>query len=1390
MRKLFRIAGDGAGSNSVFSWQPRGDFLATSGSNGMVYVWDRHGERISGGSIELKWEGNVKRMEWDHRGEYLAILQEGSGVVEIWDIKTKQSSSVETNLKDLTFLKWSRSGPELAVGTAKGNLLMYNIKNKRKIPILGKHPKRIVCGSWSSSGKLALGSEDCTLTISDKEGNTDDQRTMKHQPLEMLFATQKGTRKAVRDSSETHLSINLGSSLLLFDLDDPENPLELAFQPKYGKIVRHLWFDDGHIMLGFSEGWLVIISTQMQEIGEEMFSARFHHRQLFDLAYSPAIKLSACCGDSGIKILDCGRGFDDVKPEELSLSGERCTKVSWSPDGQILTVATSSGSIYAFLARMKIANAAWQSQVAYLSSLREVSIVDVRTHLAPFKVPVNVEAQFVSLGGMHVAAGSKKEVHFHRFLQGDVSMVYLGEYQAKVQTVKMNDHFAAVLAGGTVILHEIEPSDPSGQRRRRVFPEEAASGVSGNVTAIALTSNLLIYATTSGSVDFFLLEKDWKLLEGTSLRHTAGIKALYPNASGTRLVIIDEHDEAFVANPVTGDMCTLKHQSRVSPRHVMWDLVDSGVIQLWDGEEIHSYVYSPTSRWGPMVTKLGPIDITPEGEIVMQPEARALPSGCSPILCCAGVMTCQDAIGNLKSVTSPQYAMPRGANMPLLKFTQSLSLHKLRSAWDAALNLDGRAFWLALSFKAMELMDVAMAIRVYRQLGDAGMVMALERIAGVEDRNLLAGHIALLYDDYNKAQEHFLASSQPLAALEMRRDLLHWDQALKLAQTLAPHEVPEISVEYARQLEFRMEYDAALQRFEAALQSVEPHRAEALRSTCLAGIARCTLRLGDLRRGMSYVKESNDMDLCRECARILEKLKQKSEAASLYEMGGQWNRAADIYITAGNLTQAAAVIDKVSHKETKLLTEYAKQCEVRGQLEEAVKAYERARDMDSVVRLCLDQLKRPERAFDIVRKNSSSTGAQHVAQYCRVEGNYRGAIEFLLMAKCYDEALDLAKTHDCMQVYTSILGDGIGPHEASLVAEYYQAHHDLGNAGYFYSLAGQYSRALTLFLQCGTSQIDRAIEVVGKARNDMLTHTLIDFLIGESDGTEKEPVHINRLYLALGNYDKAARTAVIIAKQEQERGAYMDAHSTLFKTIRELDEHKVWVPQSLMRPFILLHSYTIVKKHVNRDNHTLAARLLLRVARNISKFPDNEQNPKTKIDILTATVFECKRAKLMGSAFEYAKELMREFMKEHQREKTDPKIKRMIENIIRRRNTEEESEQLSPCPISKEPIPIMQLECPTTRDALPMCVITGQHMVIDDWCFCPRSNMPALYSEYVKHIEAEIQSGDGTATDPVTNEPVTVSELTKVSEEDALAYITAYNSMDQEETPAEDGAAS
>lgn len=338
--------------------------------------------------------------------------------------------------------------------------------------------------------------------------------------------------------------------------------------------------------------------------------------------------------------------------------------------------------------------------------------------------------------------------------------------------------------------------------------------------------------------------------------------------------------------------------------------------------------------------------------------------------------------------------------------------------------------------------------------------------------------------------------------------------------------------------------------------------------------------------------------------------------------------------------------------------------------------------------------------------------------------------------------------------------------------------------GRYYSLCGQYSRALKLFMQCGDREIDAAIDVVGKSQNESLTNQLIDFLLGEKDGIEKDANYLYRLNMSLKKYEQAAQTALILARQEQDMGQYPKAHSVLYDTIRQLEEANTKVPLQLRQQFVLLHSYIRIKSLVKVGDHMGAARLLLRVVQNLTKFPVHS------VPILTSTVIECQRAGLKTTAHEYAVMLMRPEYREH----IDVNLKRKIEAIVRRRLEAgaEPTEDLSPCPITNEMVPVTQLES-TSRDQIPMCVITGRHMVLNDWCFCPISKMPALHSAYIAYIESETNlvkleresSGLGSGApiivlDPVLGKPITASELRLASPEEATKYIQKYNNVIEE----------
>ena len=64
---------------------------------------------------------------------------------------------------------------------------------------------------------------------------------------------------------------------------------------------------------------------------------------------------------------------------------------------------------------------------------------------------------------------------------------------------------------------------------------------------------------------------------------------------------------------------------------------------------------------------------------------------------------------------------------------------------------------------------------------------------------------------------------------------------------------------------------------------------------------------------------------------------------------------------------------------------------------------------------------------------------------------------------------------------------------------------------------------------------------VGQAKDEQLTHQLIDYLMGESDGMPKDAKYLFRLYMALKQYREAARTAIIIAREEQIAGKFYSA---------------------------------------------------------------------------------------------------------------------------------------------------------------------------------------------------------------------------------------------------------
>lgn len=104
------------------------------------------------------------------------------------------------------------------------------------------------------------------LTISNEFGDTIRQSSLRELPSNIQFSERKQDVRSQLIEGTISLILNK-KTMFLYSIDDPDNPIELAFQQKYGEIVNYQWYGDGYIMIGFSQGYLIVISTHAKEIG-------------------------------------------------------------------------------------------------------------------------------------------------------------------------------------------------------------------------------------------------------------------------------------------------------------------------------------------------------------------------------------------------------------------------------------------------------------------------------------------------------------------------------------------------------------------------------------------------------------------------------------------------------------------------------------------------------------------------------------------------------------------------------------------------------------------------------------------------------------------------------------------------------------------------------------------------------------------------------------------------------------------------------------------------------------------------------------------------------------------------------------------------------------------
>ncbi|KAL3267293.1 hypothetical protein HHI36_011424 [Cryptolaemus montrouzieri] len=1144
---LFRLEQPHGTGDIYVAWQKgSGNYLATTGLDYMVNLFDRYGQIKD----RIRLPGLCSGFEWDTDGDLLAIISQTSQVI-IWDANTLKKLSVDIGFKDtLSCLIWAKNIPILAIGTSKGNVSIYDHNSSKRIPVIGKHTKKITCGAWNNDNLLALGSEDKTISISNMEGDTLRIITLRSEPSVLQFSEMKMDDRV--GSGQNTVSIIVGKkTLYLFNLLDPENPIELAFQQHYGNIVAYQWFGDGYILIGFSSGYFIAISTHIKEVGQELFQVKNHKNALTHIAVCEAVGKAASCGDSSVKIHDLANLHETSSV--LNLTQESgLERIAWSEDGQLLAVCTRAGSLNVYVSHMRLLTSVCIPRIAILSSLTEVSLYNydpAKVKLIPIPITLEIEPSFIGVGTYHLAVGMNNRIWFYDLtkpqpgVEDSPLLLKDRQYLGGVDSIKMNAEYAAVFYEDKIQLHMIEhPEADQEEKESLIFPNDNRDD---NITCYVITADFLIYGTDSGDIIYFCLE-EWN--HANEHKHSISITHLFVDITGTRVAFFDVKSLGYIYNAVS-DKSIIIPDLPNKITGVTWDsnMADRDVFIVFNENEVFTYVYVQYSIYDSYVKKVG---------------HTALVSKQIPLLMACGEVLAATSGGQLTQIQLNTHNTILRANVENnLKtwetyYNKQLALNRFNSAYNSCELIKSKELWSKLAEECMKHLEIALALKIYKKLEDVSMVCSLKNIREIEDIKLICGYVSMFLGDFDRAQNWFLNSSNPQTALEMRRDLLQWEQALELAKKMAPEHISLISREYAQQLEFIGNYSEALIHYEKALQE---NLSDDHTYMCKAGIARCSLHCNNLRHGLSIALELDVKNLQKDCAEIMDKKKQLNEAALLFEKCENYDRAAMNYIKLKNWSKVSELLPKVS--SGKIHLEYAKAKEEEGHYQEAIKAYYTAKDMDSVIRLHLEHLNNPEEAAELVQETKSVEGAKLVAKFFLRLNDYDSAIRFLAMSKCNEEAFELARKYRKMEQYGEILlntlsEDEVKPQDFASIAQYFENERDLLLAGTYWYHAKDYNKAMKHLLTAAKSNskenlaLSMAIDVVSSSKNEKLSNTLIEFLLGETDGLPKDPKYLFRLYMAKKQYREAAKSALIIANDEQINGNYRNAHDVLLVCIR------------------------------------------------------------------------------------------------------------------------------------------------------------------------------------------------------------------------------------------------
>ncbi|KAI3642844.1 hypothetical protein MP228_012399 [Amoeboaphelidium protococcarum] len=637
------------------------------------------------------------------------------------------------------------------------------------------------------------------------------------------------------------------------------------------------------------------------------------------------------------------------------------------------------------------------------------------------------------------------------------------------------------------------------------------------------------------------------------------------------------------------------------------------------------------------------------------------------------------------------------------------------------------AEWLTVIKIALEFMSIQLAFEVVQLLIQRKLLMvqfnssysivqlqdALLVLQKCVDKRYVQGEICRILQQYELAEMHYLQCFTPQKTVEMWIELENLDRAYQIAKTLQDYDISTVYLLQADKKESQKQYQDALKLYKKA----QDGRLESLKSVAVRGAIKMMLRCNQIQSAVEQALSLNDPAFSGECGEILQSLAYNEEALHMYVKAQDFNRATALMLKLGKYQLARKIIAKV--KDGKVQSDYGKHLEAQGEFSEARQYYIKAQDHLALVQLLVRKLGSVDEAVDLVKQSKDQTAGKYLITYLIEELNdSQSAIDVALEIGQHDLAFVMAKNHNKLDIYADRLVNLESVDNIKSMAEEMEQRQLYNVAAKLHLRLKDFGRVERLLprLAIDDSYLVICADLFSNTKNKEAAIKVWNSLQKHLSNLDYNLVY---QFLSVSGLHDVMTSFVIsksadLMKDEQ----ILDARRILCKF---LEDHPEIQNQEVSRYLILCQSFVLSPMHSDRSEIETQAVLLSRLCQSVELFG------KAKSKLLALASVKCYNYGAKKQAFKYASHLM-EIIEDIS--EVEDKYQKTIERILRRPEGDERQLPPARCLQCNASNPQDSLNCSQCKVQATICFASGLWCDAESIANCPHCkctfNRPAI----------------------------------------------------------------